>query len=77
MRTSGSARLQALPPVPSSCCVTRSTRHAHVLALSFFAALSKVIMALQSKASHVPYRDSVLTYMLQNSLGGCVRAAWW
>jgi len=48
-----------------------------VLALSFFAALSKVIMALQSKASHVPYRDSVLTYMLQNSLGGCVRAAWW
>jgi len=32
--------------------------------------LSHVIEKLQDKSSHVPYRDSKLTYLLRNSLGG-------
>ena len=32
--------------------------------------LSNVIENLQSKNKHVPYRDSKLTYLLRNSLGG-------
>jgi hypothetical protein len=32
--------------------------------------LSHVIEKLQDKATHVPYRDSKLTYLLRNSLGG-------
>ena len=33
-------------------------------------ALGNVIKALTSGASHVPYRDSKLTRVLQNSIGG-------
>jgi kinesin family protein C1 len=34
------------------------------------AALSNVMLALQRKKEHVPYRNSKLTHVLQNSLGG-------
>ena len=33
-------------------------------------ALPQVIMALASGSKHVPYRDSKLTFLLKNSLGG-------
>lgn len=33
-------------------------------------AMGKVIHALNDRASHVPYRDSKLTRLLQDSLGG-------
>jgi kinesin family protein C2/C3 len=38
------------------------------------AALGNVMEALQKKQPHVPYRDSKLTFLLQDSLGGRAKA---
>ena len=40
---------------------------------SSLSALSNTIRALQDRAPHVPYRDSKLTYLLQNSLNSTSR----
>lgn len=37
--------------------------------------LARVIRALGDKSAHIPYRDSVLTYLLSQSLGGNSRTA--
>ena len=41
---------------------------------SSLSALSNVIVSIHNRDNHVPYRDSKLTYLLMNSLGGQAKA---
>jgi kinesin family protein 6/9 len=50
----------------SDASTTREARHIN---LSLHA-LEKVVVALSDKTEHVPYRDSVMTMLLKDSLGG-------
>ena len=63
----GSERLSAT----SGEGVTSAARQKETLNINLsLMNLRKVITALASKQSHVPYRESVLTQLLQNALGG-------
>lgn len=59
----GSERLSKSKAVGSTL---KETQHIN----KSLSTLSNVIEKLQSKAAHVPYRESKLTYLLRNSLGG-------
>lgn len=66
----GSERLDpALAPGPGERERLRETQAIN----SSLSTLGLVIMALSNKESHVPYRNSKLTYLLQNSLGGSAK----
>jgi len=59
----GSERLNKSESMGSTL---RETQHIN----KSLSTLSNVIEKLQEKSPHVPYRESKLTYLLQNSLGG-------
>lgn len=52
--------------LPSQGNALRETQNIN----SSLSVLSTVIEKLQAKSNHVPFRDSKLTYLLQDSLGG-------
>ena len=67
----GSERLSATTPDDSSTAATATARQKETLNINLsLLNLRKVITALAAKQAHVPYRESVLTQLLQNALGG-------
>ena len=72
----GSERLSATMPATggseeAASAATASTRQKETLNINLsLMNLRKVITALAAKQQHVPYRESVLTQLLQNALGG-------